>query len=86
MVPHSWTSDCLEVFGLVENRKFIRDSMWSWKLNLTLFGESLGDVHIQSKIFLWDSISSLLFAFCEIHVIMIHVIWIDQTYFSIKNI
>ena len=79
MVSHSWISECLEVFGLVENRKFISDSMRSRKLNLTLFGESLGDVHIQSKIFLRDSIFSLLFDFCKIHVIMIHVIWIDQT-------
>ena len=67
MVPHSWIIECLELFGIAENvRKFMSDSMRSWKLELTSSGESLGDVHIQRGIFQGDSLSPLLFVLCII--------------------
>ena len=67
MVPHSWIIECLELFGIAENvRKFMSDSMRSWKLELTSSGESLGDVHIQRGIFQGDRLSPLLFVLCII--------------------
>ena len=67
MVPHSWILECLELFGIAENvRKFMWNSMRSWKLELTSSGESLGDVHIQRGIFQGDSLSPLLFVLCMI--------------------
>ena len=63
MVPHSWIIECLEMLGIAENvRTFIRDSMRSWKLNLTASDvSSLGDVHIKSGLFQRESLSPLLF-------------------------
>ena len=35
MVPHSWISKCLEMFGIANNVKdFLKNSMKSWKLEL----------------------------------------------------
>ncbi|XP_063595812.1 uncharacterized protein LOC134772704 [Penaeus indicus] len=72
MVPHSWIIECLELFGIAENvRKFMSDSMRSWKLELTSSGESLGDVHIHRGIFQGDSLSPLLFVLCMIPLTLI---------------
>ena len=36
MVPHSWISECLEMFEKAEiSIKFMSDAMRSWKLELT---------------------------------------------------
>ena len=36
MIPHSWISESLEVFGVAENTKiFFVNSMNKWKLELT---------------------------------------------------
>ena len=67
MVPHSWILECLELCGIAENvRKFMWNSMRSWKLELTSSGESLGDVHIQRETFQVDSQSLQLFVLCMI--------------------
>ena len=67
MVPHSWIIKCLQLFGIAENvRKFMKDSMRSWKLELTSSGEGFGDVHIHRGIFQGDSLSPLLFVLCMI--------------------
>ena len=37
MIPHSWISECLEVFGIAGNTKnFLVNSINKWKLKLTL--------------------------------------------------
>ena len=52
MVPHSWIIECLELFGKAENvKKFLIDSMQTWKVELTLPGERLGVIHIRRGIF-----------------------------------
>ena len=44
-VPHSWISECMEIFGIAVNvRNFLQRSMGQWKLSLTSNGEDLGDV------------------------------------------
>ena len=41
MIPHSWISECLEVFGVAENTKnFLINSINKWKLELTPNGAS----------------------------------------------
>ena len=61
-VPHSWISECMEMFGIAGNvREFLQRSMVQWKLSLTSNGEELGDVDVQRGIFQGDSLSSLLF-------------------------
>ena len=61
-VPHSWISECMEIFGIAENvRNFLLRSMGQLKLSLTSNGEDLGDVHVKRGIFQGDSLSPLLF-------------------------
>ena len=39
MIPHSWISECLELFGIAENtKKFLVNNMNKWKLELTSNG------------------------------------------------
>ena len=67
MVPHSWIVECLEMFGIAENvKKFLIDSMKTWKTELTSSGERLGVIHIRRGIFQGDSLSPLLFVLCMI--------------------
>ena len=52
MVPHGWIIEYLEVFRVAENvKKFLTDSMKTWKTELTSSGERLGDIHIRRGIF-----------------------------------
>ena len=61
-VPHSWISECMEMFGIAGNvREFLQRSMVQWKLSLTSKGEELGDVDVKRGIFQGDSLSPLLF-------------------------
>ena len=61
-VPHSWISECMEMFGIAGNvRGFLQRSMVQWKLSLTSNGEELGDVDVKRGIFKGDSSSPLLF-------------------------
>ena len=61
-VPHSWISECMEMFGIAENvRNFLQRSMGQWKLSLTSNGEDLGTVDVKRGIFQGDSLSPLLF-------------------------
>ena len=67
MIPHSWISECLEVFGAAENTKILLvNSQNKWKLELTSNGLSLGNVEIRRGIFQGDSLSPLLFVLCMI--------------------
>ena len=66
MVPHSWISECLEMFGLENNvQDFLNNSMKSWKLDLNALGEKLGEVDIRKGIFQGDSLSRL-FLLCMV--------------------
>ena len=72
MVPHSWISDCLEIFGTANNvQNFLNNSMKSWKLELNTFGGKLGEVDIRRGIFQDDSLSPLFLALC-----MVPLIWL----------
>ena len=66
MVPHSWISECLEMFGLENNvQDFLNNSMKSWKLDLNALGEKLGEVDIRKGIFQGDSLFRL-FLLCMV--------------------
>ena len=42
MVPHSWISECLEMFGIANNvQDFLNNSMKSWKLELNTSGGNI---------------------------------------------
>ena len=64
MVPHSWISDCLEIFDIANDvQDLLNSSMTSWKLELNASGKTLGEVDIRRGILQGNSLSSL-FAFC----------------------
>ena len=72
MVLHSWIVECLEMFGIAENvKKFLIDSMKTWKTELTSSGERLGVIHIRRGIFQGDSLSPLLFVLSMIPLTLI---------------
>ena len=67
MVPHTWINECLEVFGIANKvQDFLNNSMKSWKLELNVSGEKLGEVNIRRFIFQCDNLSLLLFVSCMI--------------------
>ena len=67
MIPHSWITECLEMFGIVKkSERFIRHSMSQWKTELTSCGETLRHVQVRRDIFHGDSLSPLLFVLCVI--------------------
>ena len=75
MVPHSWISECLEMFGIANNiQDFPNNSMKSWKLELNASTKTLGKVNIRRGIFQGNSLSPLFFALC-----MVPLIWLLRT-------
>ena len=66
-VPHSWISECFEIFGTPNNvQDFLNNCMKSWKLELNTPGEQLGKVDISRGIFQRNSLSPLLFVLCMV--------------------
>ena len=62
MVPYSWILECLKQLGTAENiRNLLKNSMKSWRTELTSNGQCLGTVPIKRDIFQGDSLSLLLF-------------------------
>ena len=67
MVPHSWISECLEIFGIANNvQDFLNNSIKSWKLELDASRKTLGEVDIRTGIFLGNTLSPLLFVLCMV--------------------
>ena len=67
MVPRSWISECLEMFGIENNvQEFLNKSMKSWKLELNASGKTIGEVDSRREIFQGDSLSPLLLVLCMI--------------------
>ena len=51
-VPHSWFTECLDLFGVVENIKnLLANSMEKWKVMLCSGNSELGEVEIKRGIF-----------------------------------
>ena len=49
-VPHSWILESLDLVGAADNIKpLMRESMESWKTQLTACGKDLGEVSIRSE-------------------------------------
>ena len=62
MVPHSWILECLQMFKVAGNVAcLVRNSMNSWKVELSSGKETLAQVNIRRGIFQGDSFSPLLF-------------------------
>ena len=62
MVPHSWIVECLKSIGVNEEIiVFMKESMKSWRVELTSSSDVLGEVQINRGIFQGDSLSPLLF-------------------------
>ena len=61
-VPHSWILETLDLVGAADNiKQLMRESMESWKTQLTAYGKDLGEASIRRGIFQGDSLSPLLF-------------------------
>ena len=72
MVPHSWTIECLDLFGVAENIKsLLMNSMEKWKVMLCSGNSELGEVEIKRGIFPGDSLSPLVFVLALIPLSLI---------------
>ena len=62
MVPHSWTTECLDLFGVAENIKsLLVNSMEKWEVMLCSGNSELGKVEIKRGTFQEDSLYPLVF-------------------------
>ena len=62
MVPHSWTKECLDLFGVAENIKtLLVNSMEKWRVMLCAGNSELGEADIKRDIFQGDYLSPLTF-------------------------
>ena len=72
MVPHSWITECLGLFGVAENIKsLLVNSMEKWKVMLCSGNSKLGQVEIKQAIFQGDSLYSLVFVLALIPLSLI---------------
>ena len=72
MVPHSWTIECLDLFGVAENIKsLLLNSMEKWKVMLYSENSQLGEVEIKRGIFQGDASSPLVFVLALIPLSLI---------------
>ena len=62
MVSQSWVIDCLKRYKVSDEvKKFMKNTMENWRVQLTAQGKDLAEVKIQRMIFLEDALSPLLF-------------------------
>ena len=62
MVPHSWTKECLDLFGVAENIKtLLVNSMEKWRVMLCAGNSELGEADIKRYIFQGDYLFPLTF-------------------------
>ena len=62
VVPHSWITECLDLFRVAENIKsLLVNSMEKWKVMLCSGNSELGEVEIKRGIFQGDSLSPSVF-------------------------
>ena len=72
IVPHSWITECLNLFGVAENSKsLLANSMEKWKVMLCSRNSELGEVEIKRGIFQGDSLSPLVFVLALIPLSLI---------------
>ena len=72
MVPHSWITECLDLFGVADNIKsLLVNSMEKWKVMLCSGSSELGEVEIKCGIFQGDSLSPLVFVLASIPLSLI---------------
>ena len=72
MVPHSWILECLQMFKVAGNiTRLIKNSMKSWKVELSSGKETLAEVNIRRGIFQGDSFSPLLFVIALIPLTLV---------------
>ena len=84
MVPHSWTIECLHLFGVAENIKSVLvNSMEKWKVMLCSENSQLGEVEIKWGIFQGDSSSPLVFvlALIPLSLILRNEEWNEENIF-----
>ena len=68
LAPHKWILECLENLGVSEEiRRIVKESMKSWKVELTYGNDVLGEVKIERGIFQGDSLSPLLFVIVPLY-------------------
>ena len=62
MVSQTWIPHCLKMYKIShEVKKFIEQTMKTWKVELTAGGRSIAETKIQRGIFQGDALSPLLF-------------------------
>ena len=62
MVPQSWILHCLKMYKIShEVINFIKNTMQTWRVELTAGGRSLAETKIQRRIFQGAALSPLLF-------------------------
>ena len=74
MVPHSWITECLDLFGVEENiNSLLVNSMEKRKVMLCSGNSDLGEIEIKPGIFLFIpySLSSIVFVFTMIPLSLI---------------
>ena len=72
MVPHSWITECLDLFGVTENiNSLLMNSMEKWKVILCSGNSELGEVKIKRDIFQGDCLSFLVFVLALIPLSLI---------------
>ena len=62
LIPHSWLMECLAALKLSQNvQKLLKETMTSWRVEMTCRNEVIGEVRIRRGIFQGDVLSPLLF-------------------------
>ena len=75
MVPNGWVVERLEMFGIANNlREVLKNSMKSWRIDLTSSAHAQNIVNISRGIFQRDNLSPLLFFLCMIPLSLVLIV------------